>query len=85
MKEAWHSMCVFAPLFKSEMKDHLKINNLKLVLHMVLTNLQKITGLLCVLVETKKLKIFIKFMLKTKNGGKKVLKKINKKVKKKTS
>ncbi|QMS79541.1 hypothetical protein IIV6-T1_250 [Invertebrate iridescent virus 6] len=50
---------------------------------MVLTNLQKITGLLCVLVEIKKLKIFIKFMLKTKNGGKKVLKKINKKAKKK--
>ncbi|AAK82116.1 255L [Invertebrate iridescent virus 6] len=50
---------------------------------MVLTNLQKITGLLCVLVETKKLKIFIKFMLKTKNGGKKVLKKIYKKAKKK--
>ncbi len=50
---------------------------------MVLTNLQKITGLLCVLVETKKLKIFIKFMLKTKNGGKKSIKKDQQKVKKK--
>ncbi len=83
MKEAWHSMCVFAPLFKSEMKGPSKDKQSKACITYGFDKPTKDNWLTMCVGRNKEAQDIIKFMLKTKNGGKKVLKKINKKVKKK--
>ncbi len=68
-------MCVFAPLFKSEMKGPSKDKQSKACITMVLTNLQKITGLLCVVGRNKEAQDIYKIHVENKEWWQKSIKK----------